>query len=394
MRIGVLTTSYPREPEDPAGHFVRGLCLYLADRGHRVEIVAAGEGSSTGAVSPAQPDGPLRVLRIPSPLFYRGGAPDALAAGSGPLAWAEAAGFSGRLLLECRRELMGCDALISHWLVPCGVLAALCAAGRPHVAVAHSSDVHLLRRLGLSAVVRWLSRRARLVYTSASLCVSGAAGEVVPMGLDVASYAAEESERLAARATLRKKTILALARLVPVKGLDVLLAALGRLVEGGVDEGGADVELLIAGAGPLRCELEAMARDAGLGAAVRFLGEVRGAEKRRLLLGCDALALPSRRLTDGRTEGAPTVLLEALAAGCPVVASDVGGARELLGDAGIVVPPEDPAALAAALRNILYDPGHAALLRRRGPVRARGFDWSRVAPRLLGPAFLEREPPL
>lgn len=394
MRIGVLTTSYPREPEDPAGHFVRGLSLYLADRGHRVEIVAAGEGWAAGAVSSVQPDGPLRVRRIPSPLFYRGGAPDALAAGRGPLAWAAAAGFSGRLLLECRRELMGCDALISHWLVPCGVAGALCAGDRPHVAVAHSSDVHLLRRLGLSSVVRWLSRRARLVYTSASLRVPGAPGEVVPMGLDVASYAASEPERLAARAAmdLRKRTILALARLVPVKGLDVLLAALRRLVE---QE--ADVELLIAGAGPLRSELEARTRDAGLGAAVRFLGEVRGADKRRLLLGCDVLALPSRRLADGRTESAPTVLLEALAAGCPVVASDVGGARELLGDAGTLVPPEDPSALAVALRRILYDPEQSARLRRLGPVRARGFDWSRVAPRLLGPAFpafVEPAPPL
>lgn len=394
MRLGVLTTSYPREPEDPAGHFVRGLCLYLADHGHHVEIIAADESPAAGAVVSQQLDGPLRVRRIPSSLFYQGGAPDALAAGRGARAWAAAAGFSGRMLLLCRRELRGCDALISHWLVPCGVLAALCAAGRPHVAIAHSSDVHLLRRLGLSAVVRWLSRRARLVYTSASLRVPGAAGEVVPMGLDAASYAAAEPERLAARASLglRKKTILVLARLVPVKGLDVLLAALGRLVEQH-----PDVELLVAGAGPLRSELEALARDAGLGAAVRFLGEVRGPEKRRLLLGCDALALPSRRLSDGRTESAPTVLLEALAAGCPVVASDVGGAAELLGDAGVLVPPEDPAALAAALRRILYDPDQAALLRRRGPVRARGFDWSRVAPRLLGPAFpafVEQEPPL
>lgn len=391
MRIGVLTTSYPREADDPAGHFVRGLCLYLADRGHRVEIVAAGEGSSTGAVSSGPMDGPLRVRRVPSPLFYRGGAPDALAAGRGPRVFAEAAGFSGRLLLECQRELRTCDALLSHWLVPCGVAAALCAAGRPHVAVAHSSDVHLLRRLGLTAVVRWLSRRARLVYTSESLRIPGAAGEVVPMGLDTASYAAAEPERLAARAALalRKKTILVLARLVPVKGLDVLLAALGRLIGQG-----ADVELLIAGAGPLRSELETLTRDAGLGAAVRFLGEVRGAQKRRLLIGCDVLALPSRRLADGRTESAPTVLLEALASGCPVVASDVGGARELLGDAGTLVPPEDPGALAAALRAILEDPDRAALLRRRGPVRARGFDWSRVAPRLLGPAFLEPAPPL
>lgn len=385
MRFGVITTSYPRSACDPAGGFVRGLNRYLAQRGHAVDVIAAGpddgDGEAHGAAAgaPRDEDG-IRVRRVPSRLFYQGGAPDALAAGgvSGSIA---ALGFAGRLLAACAPQVRRCDALISHWLVPCGVAAALCAGGRPHVAIAHSSDVHLLRRLRLTGLARWLSRRAQLVYTSASLQLPGALGRIAPMGIAVAEFAATAEQRAAARKELggTGKTVLALGRLVPVKGLDGLLAAVAQL---------DGVELLIAGEGPLRQTLERQA--APLGPRVRFLGEVHGALRRRLLHGCDALVLPSRILPDGRTESAPTVLLEALAAGCPIVATAVGGVRELVGDAGLVVPPDDPAALAAALWQLLAAPDFAAACSARARTRAAGFDWEVIAPRLLGPQLSGR----
>ena len=380
MRFGVVTTSYPRFDEDPAGGFVRGLNRFLVHRGHTVEVIAAAEpGGSDEAAQLAAPgilnaDG-IWVRRVPSGLFYRGGAPDALAQGGAP-GIADALRFTRLLVAACAQQVRRCDALISHWLVPCGVAAALCAGERPHVAIAHSSDVHLLRRLRLSWLGRWLSRRAQLVYTSASLQLSGAPGRVVPMGVAVAEFAATEEQRAAARRELgvTTKTVLALGRLVPVKGLEGLLAALWQL---------PGVELLIAGDGPLRWTLEQAAGP--LGPRVRFLGEVRGELRRRLLHGCDALVLASRILPDGRTEGAPTVLLEALAAGCPIVAAAVGGVTELVGDAGLTVPPDDPAALAAALRQILFAPGVAPLLGQKARARSAAYDWEAIAPRILGP---------
>ena len=162
MRIGVITTSYPRVAEDPAGGFVRGLNLYLLRQGHQIEVIAAGELPAPGRLAPRRsvPDADgIPVLRLPSGLFYQGGAPDALGQG-GSAALRAAAEFQGRLLLACARRVQRYDALISHWLVPSGVAAALCAGGRPHVAIAHSSDVHLLRRLRLGGLGRWLSGRA------------------------------------------------------------------------------------------------------------------------------------------------------------------------------------------------------------------------------------------
>lgn len=380
LHVGVLTTSYPRWPEDPAGGFVAGLNRHLLQAGHRVTVVAAGEDQGE-----ERPEA-LRVHRVPSPLFYRGGAPDALVGARGGLrvpALLLGAGFSLALLQRAARALRDADVLLSHWVLPCGFLAALCARGRRHITIAHSSDVHLLRRLRAAGALRWLARRAQVVYSSPALQVPGAPGRVVPMGVECADFAARHpQERAAARATLGLQSdqplVLALARLVPVKGLDVLLTALHG-------PGRADrYQVLVAGEGPLGPALRQRAQALGLAGRVRFLGEVRGAQRRALLLAADLLVLPSLRLPDGRTEGAPTVLCEALAAGCPVVASAVGGVAETLGECGRLCPPGDPQALALALREALAPPWLDAA-RAAAPLRARRFDWSVIGPRIFAP---------
>jgi phosphatidylinositol alpha-mannosyltransferase len=83
------------------------------------------------------------------------------------------------------------------------------------------------------------------------------------------------------------------------------------------------------------------------------------------------------------------VLVEAMAAGVPVVASDIAGYRDVVGDrdhggVGFLVPPEDPPALAGAVRRLLADPGLAADLRQAGPARAARFDWPVVAAEVEG----------
>ena len=112
----------------------------------------------------------------------------------------------------------------------------------------------------------------------------------------------------------------------------MLLSALRRLRH-------LDIELIVAGDGPLRSPLEAEAHAQGL--PVRFVGEVLGRDKRQWLAAADLLVLPSLQLPDGRTEGAPVVIWEALASGLPVVASAVGGTTAQLGGCGLAVPPGD-----------------------------------------------------
>jgi glycosyltransferase involved in cell wall biosynthesis len=168
--------------------------------------------------------------------------------------------------------------------------------------------------------------------------------------------------------------LLFVGRLRIRKGVEVLLAALDLL-----RRQGAAPTLAIAGDGEHRAALEAAAARRGLDAsAVRFLGRADAARVRALLAAARALVVPSTY------EGMPMVVLEAMAAGLPVVASRVSGIPEVVGDGetGWLVPPEDPEALAAALAELLADPEEG---RRRG---AAGRE--RVAERFQPSAAAER----
>lgn len=156
-----------------------------------------------------------------------------------------------------------------------------------------------------------------------------------------------------------RRIVLCAARMVPQKRHDVLLDAWSRV--------GGDALLLLAGDGPLRAGLESAA--AHQGERVRFLGNRRDVGE--LLRAADATVLTSD------WEGLPMVVLESLSAGCPMVATDVDGVREVLGDgAGLLVPPGDPDAVAAALTRVLGDAalraslvgaGHAVIARDHDP---------------------------
>jgi glycosyltransferase involved in cell wall biosynthesis len=157
--------------------------------------------------------------------------------------------------------------------------------------------------------------------------------------------------------------LLVVAALVHRKGIDVLLDALARLAGDGLHPA-----LWIAGRGPAQPALERHARELGIAARVSFLGE--RTDVADLLAACDVFILPSRR------EGLGVAALEAMAAGRAVVATRVGGLAEAVVDerTGLLVPPEDPAALAAALARVLRDPELRARLAAAGPERvAEGF---------------------
>ena len=180
---------------------------------------------------------------------------------------------------------------------------------------------------------------------------------IVPApGPDPATARADGGLRLAGAAADGRPVILAVGRLAAQKGFDTLIAAAARW------RGRRPEPLLvIAGSGPLAGELSGQATE--LGVDVRFLGSRDDVPE--LLAAADVLALPSR------WEGQPLILQEALRAGRPVVAPDVGGVRDLAGDgAALLVPPGDPAAFAAAVLSVLDDSDLAASLGAAAAARA------------------------
>jgi glycosyltransferase involved in cell wall biosynthesis len=199
---------------------------------------------------------------------------------------------------------------------------------------------------------------------------------VCPMGIDWPSprpHARERREQFRRQHGLRGFSVLMLARLIPIKGVD---SAIRAAAHGGMT-------LLIAGDGPERAALERLARE--LAADVRFLGTITGEVKRDWMEAADAFALPSRRLASGRSEGMPTALLEAMAHGLPLAAARVGGVDELLGSSGLsrqLVAPDDPAALAATLLALRDCATHARTVSEHGRELARNYAWDRLGPRI------------
>jgi glycosyltransferase involved in cell wall biosynthesis len=192
----------------------------------------------------------------------------------------------------------------------------------------------------------------------------------IPSGVPTAELAARAPARADARARLGLDAgdfvIVSVGRLVPVKGFDLLVAALVRVL----DEV-PTARVLLVGEGPEQAALAAQAAALGLAGRVRLDGAVSGAGGGLLdyLAAADVCAAPSRN------EGMGRALVEAMALGVPVVGAAVGGIPAVIGadEAGRLVPPGDPAALAAALVELGRDPGLRTKLGQAARARAELF---------------------
>jgi glycosyltransferase involved in cell wall biosynthesis len=413
MRIGVLTTSFPRWHDDVPGHFVLGFARALAERGHTLDVLAPEPAEHI-----ARPSWPgIEVHWVPymrprklARTFYGAGVPDNVR--GDPIALAGTLPFSAGLLANALARRARWDALISHWALPCGVLAGLARGQRPHLCVLHSADLHALSRLPMrGAIAAQLTRSAsRLLFVSSPQrerflgwlapelrSHARTRSDLQPMGIDDPAPPPTEHARAHARARLGldRFTLLTLARLVPVKGLAEAISTLAAR---------DDLEWLIAGDGPERSRLAQLAASTKL--RVRLLGTTTGSDKLALLQAADAFVLPSRVLASGRTEGAPTAVLEAMAHGLPLVASDVGGIGELVRarETGLLFDPFDARGLARAIDELRSEPAFARALAERARAFALDQRWHVLAPRLermlgddaheaaTGPAAMGRAP--
>lgn len=376
MRIGVLSTSYPRYPADAAGRFVKDLADALSARGHQLEALFPEDR----AIDHPPHDGevalsPIAYLR-PRGLersFYGAGVLENLS--SDPLALPGLLSFPPLLAAALYRRRRRYDALLTHFLIPSAWIASRLKI--PQLAIAHSADLYLLERLPARRLIaRSIDARARLLFISEEARgrferVLGRAPRLPPIISPMGVPALKPIERSAARQALSihadELAIVSLGRLVPIKGHAEVIDALAGLspIHYGAHRG---VHYLIGGEGPLAPSLRAQADAKGV--RLSLLGPLDGEGKARLFSAGDLFVHGSIVLEGGRAEGVPVALLEALAAGLPALATDGGGIRSSLGESAQLrlIPPNDARALQAALEEQLH------ALEARGDKAPRRFN--------------------
>lgn len=262
------------------------------------------------------------------------------------------------LILRLARLLrdISADAVLSwsfgnHWM------AAMAAwgAGVRTVYVSVHADPHRDRETRTkSCIAAHLARP----FSSGEIACSKAVAKALMSGLrlprqrviaipngceaEVIAERARRSRSLERRAGLIR--VISVSRMDDAKDQPTLLRAVQALRAAGVP-----VELRMVGDGPRRADLEALAADLGIGGAVKFLGY--RSDVPELLGRCDVFVHCTH------TEGLPLVLLEAMAAGVPIVATDLPSCREVLdgGRCGLLVPPQDASAVAQAIRRLVED---------------------------------------
>jgi glycosyltransferase involved in cell wall biosynthesis len=255
------------------------------------------------------------------------------------------------------------DLLDAHYFYPDGVAAALLGRyfNKPVVVTARGSDITLFPKYRLPrTMIRWAAGRANAVIT---VC-NALRDEVIALGVEgkrvtsLRNGVDLELFRPAERKENAQFTLLAVGHLVPVKGQELIIAALPLL---------PDVRLVLAGDGPDRKKLEAIARMLNVDGRVEFLGAVPQAELARHYGSADALVLASSR------EGWANVLLESMACGTPVVASRVWGTPEVVAapEAGVLMAERSARGVADAVQALRANYPDRAATRRY----AEGFSW-------------------
>jgi glycosyltransferase involved in cell wall biosynthesis len=384
MNVLMVTSSYPRFPGDVVAPFIESIARGVAARGHRVDVVLPHHPELRRRADEPVSFHPYRYA--PLERWSRWGYAQSLhrdvSVRAGAFLLAPLVALALRRVVAERLRDTRYDVLHAHWVVPNAALVGGLARshGVPLVVSLHGSDVfvaetllparllasHVLRQAGaVTACSADLHRRA------VRLGARPERTRTVPYGVD--ALEAGGVDVAAVRAQLGAPSgamlVLGLGRLVEKKGFTHLVDAAARV---------PGVFVALAGDGDLRGELEAQAA----GAPVRLVGALDRGSVAAALAAADIVVVPSVIDRAGNVDGLPNVLLEAMGAGRAVIASRVAGIPDVVTDGadGILVPPGDAAALAAAMARLARD---AALRRRLGDAARktveRRLSWERAA---------------
>lgn len=378
MKVCLLTTSFPRSKKDHSGIFVFRLCRALTSSSINVDVVAPGHE----AIPRSETMDGCRVHRFFyfSPRKWQrlaygpGGIPGSLT--RSPWRVIQLPFFLLAFLFKAGRVAKGADLIHAQW-IPSGFIAwgVSVFRGVPFIVTLRGSDALYARRNGFfSSVCLWLLKRAAAVTTvnkelRAWLITRGLRQDRVVFirnGVDL------ESERRGGGTPFYR--LLFVGNLIPGKGVRYLVDAFSTVIRSE-----KEVRLTLIGEGEERPALERQIRENGIDAIVEFVGVRPPEEIQTWMSRSDCLVLPSL------SEGTPNVVLEAMACGIPVVASDLPGIREVVRDGitGLLTKPQDAEDLAQKLMRLVRNRLLAEEMGKKGreAVSEMGLGWKQVAGR-------------
>lgn len=276
------------------------------------------------------------------------------------------------------------DVVHAHWIVPQGMvgLAALRLCRRARTALvctSHGADLFALRGVLARRLKAWVARRASaLTVVSAAMKTAAVQLGAQPGKVHIMSMGVDARDRFTPGqgGARSRDELLFVGRLVRKKGAAHLLPMLALVLKA-VPE----ARLTIVGAGPLDGELRADAHARRLAGKIVFAGAVANEDLAPYYRRAAVFLAPSVVTPEGDQEGLGLVIAEALACGCPVVASDLPAIRDLIDDGatGLLARSGDPADFAEKTLHLLRDPARAARLAALGRQRVlERFDWQSV----------------
>jgi glycosyltransferase involved in cell wall biosynthesis len=393
MHIGVLTHNYPRFEGDFSGTFVEALCEELAAQGEQVTVWAPYDPAYQ---RPLEGKVALRLYRYAWPdalhrLGYMRSMQSDLALRLE--AYLLSPGFFARGVQVLLRDARRCrpDLLHAHWLLPNGWIAAVVSRllGIPLVVSIPGSDARVAASNPIfRAMARFALGQASLLTANSAdlrdavlpLGATLSRFEMILYGVDPAALRPDSTGVVELRRRLAiddtAGVILCVGRMVPKKGFDVLIRALAEPVLQG-----QPVVAVMVGEGDDKALWQALARDLGVAERVRWVGSVPKTAIGRYYNMADLLAMPS---VSRPADGLNVCVLDAMSCARPVVATPVAGnpLAVIPGVTGLIVPEQEPAALAAAVAALLGDP---ALRRQMGAAARRRIEdelgWPQLARR-------------
>ncbi len=292
--------------------------------------------------------------------------------------------MSYSLLHLLRRETP--DLVHAHWVLPQGLVALLARLvfKKPVVTTSHGGDAFALKGKVLSYLKRMVLRKST-AWTSNTRATSeafGATGSlpkptIIPMGVEVKHFQSGQQKSLRRELPENEMIVLFVGRLVEKKGVEDLLSAYSLLPS----DLRCRTRLWIIGDGERRTKLQHYAESLDIAEKTRFWGQISNHCLPDYYASGDLLVVPSIEGPSGDTEGQGVVMLEAFAARLCVLATSVGGIREVVenGLTGVLVEPHNPQQLAAAMTRLLKDKSLRKELTESAYVKVKQhYDWRRI----------------